>query len=142
MTPSAPPRREFGGVGKQRTETSGWSRVTLEWERLRDMQESVTREAFKAWLRDDEFRELLDEADIEITNHSELFDVLDADMGGELSMDELTTGLMKLRGPVTKADIVAVRLKVSHLTRILENVLPTLAEPSMGHRSARWDRTV
>jgi len=97
-------------------------RVEEDWDALRKRHVSITRSAFKQLLRSEEFAHVLDEAEIESSNHFELFDVLDADMGGELSMDELTTGLMKLRGPVTKADIVAVRLKVRHLTMMLENV--------------------
>mmetsp|Transcript_21529 Transcript_21529/g.49052 ORF Transcript_21529/g.49052 Transcript_21529/m.49052 type:complete len:270 (-) Transcript_21529:87-896(-) len=94
--------------------------VEAEWERLREMEMTVTREVFRAWLGDKAFIRLLEDAEIETGNHFELFDVLDVDMGGELSMDELTHGLMKLRGPVTKSDIVAVRLKVRHLTKIIE----------------------
>ena len=52
---------------------------------------------------------------IETATKSELFDVLDADMGGELTLSELRNGLMRLRGPITKSDIVAVRLEIYNI---------------------------
>jgi len=92
------------------------SAVNVEWDALSKGNVIVTREAFQRWLEDKDFQNLLEEAEIDTANHVELFDVLDADRGGTLSMEELTTGLMKLRGPVTKADIVAMRLNVRLLT--------------------------
>jgi len=100
-----------------------WSLVDKEWEVLREMDVLVTKEVFFDWLAVPEFSQLLDEAEIDVADRSELFDVLDVDMGGQLSMDELTTGLMQLRGSVTKADIVAVRLKVRYFTGILEGLV-------------------
>lgn len=102
--------------------------INSEWAVLLERNVEVTREMFVGWLEDHNFLQLLDEAEIETANKSDLFEVLDSDMGGQLSMRELTTGLMKLRGPVTKADIVAVRLKVRHLTTILENALSSLSK--------------
>jgi len=95
--------------------------VAREWEKLKEMDVSITKDVFMSWLENQDFQQLLDDAEIDTANRAELFDVLDADMGGELCLDELITGLMKLRGSVTKADIVAIRLKVRYLTAILEN---------------------
>mmetsp|Transcript_182511 Transcript_182511/g.444275 ORF Transcript_182511/g.444275 Transcript_182511/m.444275 type:complete len:738 (-) Transcript_182511:75-2288(-) len=114
--------------------TSQWALINEEWEVLRANDTSITKSTFRQWLEEKEFQRLLDEADIEAANTLDLFDVLDANMSGALSMDELTTGLMKLRGPVTKADIVAVRLKVRYLTRILESCLPESNEMETAER--------
>merc|ERR1712039_483943 len=65
---------------------------------------------------------LLDEVEVETSTKFELFDVLDADMGGELGLDELIGGLMRLRGPISKSEIVAIRLKVQYMTKLLEDV--------------------
>mmetsp|Transcript_39780 Transcript_39780/g.72339 ORF Transcript_39780/g.72339 Transcript_39780/m.72339 type:complete len:97 (+) Transcript_39780:1-291(+) len=46
------------------------------------------------------------------SNLTDLFDVLDADMSGELTLEELIDGLMRLRGPITKRDMVGVRTQV------------------------------
>merc|ERR1712232_852728 len=55
---------------------------------------------------------LLREAEIETSTKYDLFDAIDCDLSGELSFREVVEGLLKLRGPITKSDIVAVRLKV------------------------------
>lgn len=97
-----------------------WQAVSAEWERLRSHNLEISRERFNSWLQDQDFQSLLQEAEIDIANKFQLFDVLDVDQGGLLSLDELTTGLMNMRGPITKADIVAVRLMVRHLIMDLE----------------------
>lgn len=83
---------------------------------------SVTREVFNRWLKKPELQSLLTEAHIAISSKAELFDVLDADSGGALETDELINGLMRLRGPLTKTDIVAVRLKTGYITQMLEDL--------------------
>eukprot|EP00931_Biecheleriopsis_adriatica_P008727 TRINITY_DN10986_c0_g1_i2.p1 TRINITY_DN10986_c0_g1~~TRINITY_DN10986_c0_g1_i2.p1 ORF type:complete len:488 (-),score=94.47 TRINITY_DN10986_c0_g1_i2:24-1487(-) len=79
----------------------------------------VDRDTFMAWLEEPEFLEVLEYADVDISNKYDLFDILDADMGGLLELDEVVTGLMKLRGPVSKNDLVATRLQVRLLTQRL-----------------------
>lgn len=87
---------------------------------LNDLDQDVSRETFEEWLEDEEFVRVLEEASIDMSCKGMLFDVLDADAGGELSTSELVTGLMRLRGPVTKLDVIGVSLKVSHLVNLLE----------------------
>jgi hypothetical protein len=75
----------------------------------------VTRAKFHQWLHGHLLLDLFSQVGIEASTKMEMFDVLDVDMGGELTIDELSSGLMRLRGPVTKSDIVAIRLKIRHL---------------------------
>merc|ERR1712232_212375 len=63
----------------------------------------ISRDVFNLWLHDTNVTHLLNEADIDIANKFELFDVLDVDMGGTLGLDEIVNGLMRLRGPPVKA---------------------------------------
>ncbi|CAJ1337236.1 unnamed protein product [Effrenium voratum] len=72
---------------------------------------NITRGVFQAWLQDAEFVRVLEEADaarydrirqVDISNKFELFNILDVDLGGELSPHELLTGLLSLRGEVSK----------------------------------------
>jgi len=72
----------------------------------------ITRDVFYNWLTDTEMTSMLEELDIAIANKHDLFDVLDADLSGELGVDEVVTGLMKLRGPAEKSDVVAALLCV------------------------------
>eukprot|EP00933_Yihiella_yeosuensis_P070721 TRINITY_DN7887_c0_g1_i2.p1 TRINITY_DN7887_c0_g1~~TRINITY_DN7887_c0_g1_i2.p1 ORF type:complete len:221 (-),score=16.03 TRINITY_DN7887_c0_g1_i2:440-1006(-) len=86
-------------------------------------ERSVKRKDFRRWLRDPVFKELFEECCIETSTKHELFDVLDADMGGALRFDELVYGLLSLRGPITKTDIVGIKLKVCHMTQLLEELM-------------------
>eukprot|EP00437_Effrenium_voratum_P041250 CAMPEP_0181482462 /NCGR_PEP_ID=MMETSP1110-20121109/44868_1 /TAXON_ID=174948 /ORGANISM="Symbiodinium sp., Strain CCMP421" /LENGTH=577 /DNA_ID=CAMNT_0023608043 /DNA_START=30 /DNA_END=1763 /DNA_ORIENTATION=+ len=82
----------------------------------------VHRESFQRWLQDPEFTEALEEAYIDVSNKAHLFDIMDADMGGHLSLEELVEGLMALRGTVNKGDIISMSLKIRLLTRHVECV--------------------
>merc|ERR1712060_1342 len=55
----------------------------------------ISRDVFNIWLQDAEMMACLEEVDIETSTRFELFDVLDADGGGELSFGELVSGLMR-----------------------------------------------
>lgn len=93
---------------------------------LIDDEVTISRDVFMMWLEDTEFTDVLEEAEVDLSAKADLFDILDVDMGGELSADELVTGLMKLRGDVSKGDIVAILLQVRHLTQQVEDLLETL----------------
>merc|ERR1712113_733788 len=82
----------------------------------------VTRDVFNLWLNDPEMVELLDELDIGTGNKSQLFDVLDCDLSGELEVNEIISGMMRLRGPPEKSDIVAALLCVRHMVPMLQAV--------------------
>eukprot|EP00930_Biecheleria_cincta_P034358 TRINITY_DN23759_c0_g1_i1.p1 TRINITY_DN23759_c0_g1~~TRINITY_DN23759_c0_g1_i1.p1 ORF type:complete len:614 (-),score=73.55 TRINITY_DN23759_c0_g1_i1:174-2015(-) len=76
----------------------------------------VKRESFQLWMDDPGFVDTMEEASIDISNRYHLFDVLDADLGGTLSLEELISGLLALRGIVSKSDIVSMGLKLTFLT--------------------------
>merc|ERR1711924_184252 len=84
--------------------------------------EQIPREVFNHWLTYPDVIKMLDAAGIDTATKFELFDVLGVDMGGELSLEEMVNGLMKLRGPITKTDLVAVRLKVRYTTKMVEEM--------------------
>merc|ERR1712151_717453 len=65
---------------------------------------------------------MLEDVEIEASTKLELFDVLDVDMGGHLGIDELIGGLMRLRGPISKTDVMAIRLQVRYVTKLMEDV--------------------
>lgn len=66
----------------------------------------ITRERFRELLSEPLIEETMVQLEIETTSHDELFDVLDADMSGELDVEELIHGLMQLRGPPEKKDTI------------------------------------
>eukprot|EP00403_Amphidinium_massartii_P001048 CAMPEP_0178375454 /NCGR_PEP_ID=MMETSP0689_2-20121128/2894_1 /TAXON_ID=160604 /ORGANISM="Amphidinium massartii, Strain CS-259" /LENGTH=210 /DNA_ID=CAMNT_0019995443 /DNA_START=262 /DNA_END=894 /DNA_ORIENTATION=- len=82
----------------------------------------VPREVFNKWLEDSEMLQMLEDADIDTALKKEIFDALDVDSGGFLGIDELLLGLMKLRGPISKVDIVAARLKAGYIAEKVDEI--------------------
>jgi len=72
----------------------------------------ITREIFDLVLRDPEVQRLLADLDISVTNHRNFFDALDANGNGILDIAELIDGLLMLRGPSDKTDVVAALLGI------------------------------
>merc|ERR1712032_849037 len=79
----------------------------------------VTRVAFEDCVAMPEVGHILDMLDIADDDRLDLFDVLDADQSGALSVGEIVTGLKKLRGEPRRSDIVSNGL----LTRQLQKQL-------------------
>jgi len=90
-------------------------RISTQFDILTEAEIEISKDQFGVWLEDPEFIHALRESEIDVHNKAALFEVIDVDMGGSLTVVEIFAGLMKLRGPVTKADIIATRLKVGHL---------------------------
>eukprot|EP00434_Breviolum_minutum_P021753 symbB.v1.2.019201.t1/scaffold1512.1/size114451/12 len=87
----------------------------------------VTKDEFNTWLNcEKELISRLDESEIDMSCKSDLFDVLDADLSGELEFEEMVDGLLKCRGPVSKTDIIAIRLKSSLIVRMMNAVCEKL----------------
>merc|ERR1712232_1193287 len=82
----------------------------------------VSRETFNKWLLDPKFVALLQSVEIETSTRFELFDVLDADLNGSLELREIIIGLMKLRGSITKCEIVAIRMKVRFMEQLITDI--------------------
>ncbi|CAE7337173.1 Cacna1c [Symbiodinium sp. CCMP2592] len=93
-------------------------------------QVAVTRDEFNRWLQYPEMQELLTFCKIETATKFDLFDVLDADLGGQLHFNELVEGLMQLRGPITKCDVISLRLMMSNLLRSVMRIVEARDTPS------------
>eukprot|EP00930_Biecheleria_cincta_P082838 TRINITY_DN7248_c0_g1_i1.p1 TRINITY_DN7248_c0_g1~~TRINITY_DN7248_c0_g1_i1.p1 ORF type:complete len:630 (-),score=102.35 TRINITY_DN7248_c0_g1_i1:313-2202(-) len=85
---------------------------------------SVNKEVFNAWIRKGQSHVLdaLDDAEIDISMKYELFEILDTEIRGQLTFTELLEGLMKCRGPISKVDMVSVRLQVKFLTSMVKDI--------------------
>merc|ERR1712113_1192003 len=59
-----------------------------------------------------EFQDILRDLDIADEDQLDLFDTLDVDGGGTIDLEELITGIAKLRGDARRSDIVGVGLIV------------------------------
>jgi len=87
----------------------------------------ISRDVFELWVNDAKFASLLHEADIEQSNPRDVFDCLDADLSGELTLTELIDGLLGLRGPITKSDIISIRLKCTEMVAMLQKLMTEMA---------------
>ncbi|CAE7909947.1 CACNA1F, partial [Symbiodinium necroappetens] len=87
----------------------------------------VTKDEFNHWLHTEKaLLETLDDCEIDLSCKFDLFDVLDADLSGELEFEEMIDGLLKCRGPASKTDIIAIRLKTRLLVRMMNRVCEKL----------------
>eukprot|EP00930_Biecheleria_cincta_P056770 TRINITY_DN4282_c0_g1_i3.p1 TRINITY_DN4282_c0_g1~~TRINITY_DN4282_c0_g1_i3.p1 ORF type:complete len:695 (-),score=108.63 TRINITY_DN4282_c0_g1_i3:73-2082(-) len=86
----------------------------------------ISRPLFLACLEDREFLAVLHAADIETANADTIFDILDADVSGWLSINELFHGMVRLRGPICKSEIVGIRLRIRHLTQMIHGLAESL----------------
>jgi len=91
----------------------------------------ITKRTFNSWLLNNkQLLESLDDAEIDTSSKFELFDVLDIDLSGKLPFRETVEGLMKCRGPVSKTDIISIRLRVRYLTRLVQQIHKKLDCPA------------
>eukprot|EP00930_Biecheleria_cincta_P026484 TRINITY_DN18664_c0_g1_i1.p1 TRINITY_DN18664_c0_g1~~TRINITY_DN18664_c0_g1_i1.p1 ORF type:complete len:609 (+),score=78.14 TRINITY_DN18664_c0_g1_i1:134-1828(+) len=91
--------------------------VRTQFSILESSDVSISQKAFGEVMKSHLLLSKLQKADIETANSHTFFEGLDADMSGYLSIGEIFSGLMRLRGPICKSEIVAMRLKIRHLTR-------------------------
>ncbi|CAK9091765.1 Pentatricopeptide repeat-containing protein [Durusdinium trenchii] len=88
----------------------------------------VSRADFNHWLSTErELLETLNDAEIDLSCKSDLFDVLDADLSGVLEFEEMPLGGPK---PSVSEDIIAIRLKTSHLVQLVTRLCAKLDVPT------------
>eukprot|EP00927_Polykrikos_kofoidii_P049661 TRINITY_DN4369_c0_g1_i2.p1 TRINITY_DN4369_c0_g1~~TRINITY_DN4369_c0_g1_i2.p1 ORF type:complete len:645 (+),score=93.48 TRINITY_DN4369_c0_g1_i2:71-2005(+) len=81
----------------------------------------ISRAFFQKLCENSRFREILCELDVAEEDQMGLFDTLDVDKGGSLDIEELITGVSKLRGDPRRADIISVGLTVGLLQSNLQD---------------------
>jgi len=89
----------------------------------------VDRDLFGLWVQRDDVDELLDDVKVDPSTKCYLFDALDFECRGELDVNTIVAGLMNLRGPITKLDVVATRLKIMHIMRLTMDICHKLGIP-------------
>jgi hypothetical protein len=90
----------------------------------------ITLEFFQDLCQNPRFRDILCELDVADEDQMDLFDTLDVDGGGTLDIEELVTGIGKLRGDSRRADVISVGLTVRAL------------QASFQHFQSRWIETM
>lgn len=94
----------------------------------RQLQSEVKREAFLTSLQDPQVARLIDDLEIQIGNHSELFDAIDSDGSGSIDIGELIQGLMKMRSAETKQDVVALILGMRGMRHTMQDMAKSMLE--------------
>eukprot|EP00928_Gymnodinium_smaydae_P037299 TRINITY_DN2591_c0_g1_i2.p1 TRINITY_DN2591_c0_g1~~TRINITY_DN2591_c0_g1_i2.p1 ORF type:complete len:707 (-),score=78.70 TRINITY_DN2591_c0_g1_i2:203-2323(-) len=97
---------------------------------------SVSKDIFEDAMIDPEAEDMLDRLGVSITNRGKLFDILDSDGNGFLTVDEIVDGLMRLRGPADKGDIVSASLMIRSLQRSFAE-LHSMCEDLVASRPAK-----
>merc|ERR1712151_160698 len=75
-------------------------------------QIELTPEFFEELRKYTEFQDILRDLDVSDEDQLDLFDTLDVDGGGTIDLEELITGIAKLRGDARRSDIVGIGLIV------------------------------
>ena len=87
----------------------------------------ISRAELNHWLSTEkELLDVMEDAEIDLSCKSDLFDVFDANLDGFLHFDEIVEGMLRCRGPVSKTDIIAVRLKTRLLVRMVSKICEKL----------------
>uniref|UniRef100_A0A7S1WEF6 Ion transport domain-containing protein n=1 Tax=Alexandrium catenella TaxID=2925 RepID=A0A7S1WEF6_ALECA len=89
----------------------------------------ISKEVFDATMSGQEAQQLLEDLDVPEGDRTDLFDVLDADGGGTLQLDEIIGGIVKLRGDPRRSDVVHVGL----VCRILQEQVARIGESIDAH---------
>merc|ERR1712224_938498 len=89
----------------------------------------VNRDLFELWVQRDDLTCLLEDVKVDPSTRSYLFDALDFECRGELDINTIVAGIMNLRGPMTKLDIVATRLKIMHIMRLTMDICRKIGIP-------------
>lgn len=82
----------------------------------------VSRSLFEQVLTEPGIQRLLDELELADTDRLDLFDVLDADGSGSLTIEEIVSGMLKVRGEARKGDVVAIRLAIRSLQHAIKQI--------------------
>merc|ERR1712232_200331 len=91
----------------------------------------IDRQTFEHVMDQPEVLLLLDELDVDESDRNGLFEVLDSDNSGGISIEEFINGILMIRGAMKKSDAIATRLAVKSLQKSLRNCRLQLLKQSM-----------
>ncbi|CAL1167597.1 unnamed protein product, partial [Cladocopium goreaui] len=77
----------------------------------------LSEEEFNQVIKSPEVRALLDELDVVVEPRPGVFEAFNTDESGFVSMSELVSGLMRLRGDLNKVDIVITQMALENLQK-------------------------
>jgi len=106
------------------------TRTVSSWRESFSLEEAngieITFDMFEQMITKPQIQEILGDLDVPEEDRVDLFDILDADCSGSLQLEELVSGITRLRGDSRRSDIISVALQVREVQlslRSLNNVM-------------------
>lgn len=93
----------------------------------------LSEEEFNHVIRSPEVRQLLDSLDVVVEPRPGVFDAFNAEEDGAVSMSEIVSGLMRLRGDLNKVDIVITQTALENLHKKQVALMSQMSELQDGH---------
>jgi len=88
----------------------------------RTMKTRISRDEFDFIINQPDMRSMLDDLDIYVPSTAKFFNILDGNGDKTLEICEIAEGLMMLRGPVDKADIICASLMIKALQKDIQEL--------------------
>ncbi|CAJ1383990.1 unnamed protein product [Effrenium voratum] len=94
---------------------------------------NLSEEEFNHVIRSSEVRQLLNELDVVVEPRPGIFEAFNTDESGAVSMSELVSGLMRLRGDLNKVDIVITQMALEGLQKRQNSLATRISDLHEGH---------
>jgi len=119
-----------------------WSAPKIDSHTLEQtMKVKISLQDFDQVVSQPDVRMMLEDLDIFVTNTTKLFRVLDSNDDGVLEIREIAEGLMRLRGPIDKADTISPSLMIKTMQKELQELKKLIVEGTKGQRpTAAFDQ--
>merc|ERR1719223_2542238 len=91
-------------------------------------QLTISRDNFELIMNEEDIRARMEDLEISVTSSAKLFDILDSNGSGAVDVVELTEGLMSLRGPADKGDIISGSLLVKSTQKMVKDMQDELTK--------------
>eukprot|EP00928_Gymnodinium_smaydae_P037734 TRINITY_DN26154_c0_g1_i1.p1 TRINITY_DN26154_c0_g1~~TRINITY_DN26154_c0_g1_i1.p1 ORF type:complete len:700 (-),score=136.58 TRINITY_DN26154_c0_g1_i1:458-2557(-) len=79
----------------------------------------ISYESFQEALLDREVQKIFDDLEIGVIERMDLFETLDVDSSGSMTLEELLHGIVRLRGQPRRSDVIGTLLRVSDIQKQL-----------------------
>lgn len=91
----------------------------IDFDQIADI--SITEQFWRAFIEERDVRDILSELGLSQDDTTDLFIILDADKSGTLDLEEIVSGILKVRGDAKRSDVVTVGLLVQATHEALRN---------------------
>lgn len=104
------------------------------------MKVKISLHEFEEAVHQPDVRTMLEDLDIIVTDTTKLFRVLDSNDDGQLEIREIAEGLMRLRGPLDKADTISPVLMIKALQKDIQEIKRLVGSGRSQMRTTAFDQ--